>query len=56
MVDIVGRGVTSAVTRVVEWWTLWGEPERVHVQNMEQLQAHDHYQNVTEHKSSGHSI
>jgi len=30
----------------------------MHVQNMEQLQlqAHDQYQNVTEHKTSGHSI
>jgi len=24
---------------------LWGEPERVHVQNMEQLHAHDRYEN-----------
>ena len=24
-----------------------GKPEWVHVQNMEQLHAHDHYQNVT---------
>jgi len=41
---------------VVECRTFWGEPERVHVQNMEQLHAHDRYQNVTEHKTSGHSI
>ena len=34
----------------MECRTLWGEPERVYVQNMEQLQAHDQYQNVTEHK------
>jgi len=38
----------------VECRTLWGEPERVHVQNMEQLCAHDRYQNVTEHKT-GHN-
>jgi len=38
----------------VECRTLWGEPERVHVQNMEQLHAHDHYQNVAEHKT-GHN-
>jgi len=36
--------------QLVECRTLWGEPERVHVQNMEQLHAHDRYQNVTEHK------
>ena len=36
--------------------TLWGEPEQVHVQNMEQLHAHDRYQNVTGNKTwSGHS-
>jgi len=35
---------------------MWGEPEGVHVQSMEQLHAHDRYQNVTEHKASGHSI
>jgi len=29
---------------------------QVHVQNTEQLHAHDHYQNVTEHKTSNHSI
>ena len=32
--------------------TLWDEPERIHIQNMEQLHAHDCYQNVTE--TSGH--
>ena len=36
--------------QLVEGRTLWGEPERVHVQNMEQLHAYDHCQNVTEHK------
>ena len=25
------------------------------MQNMEQLHVHDHYQSVTEHKTSGHS-
>jgi len=35
---------------------LWGECERVHVEDMEQLHAHDCYQNVTGHKTwSGHS-
>ena len=28
--------------------TLWGEPERIHKQNMEQLHAYDCHQNVTE--------
>ena len=28
--------------------TLWGDPDRVHVQNMEQLHAYDCPQNVTE--------
>jgi len=28
--------------------TLWGEPERIHMQNMEQLHAYDCDQNVTE--------
>ena len=28
--------------------TLWGEPDRVHTQNMEQLHAYDCHQNVTE--------
>jgi len=28
--------------------TLWGERGRMHIQNTEQLHAHDHYQNVTE--------
>jgi len=28
--------------------TLWGKPERVHVQSVDQLHAHDCYQNVTE--------
>jgi len=44
------------ISILVECRTLWGEPERVHVQNMAQLHAHDRYQNVTEHKASGHSI
>jgi len=29
---------------------LMNKPDRMHVQNIEQLYAHDHYQNVTEHK------
>jgi len=40
----------------VECRTLWGEPEWVQVQNMEQLHVHDRYQNVIEHKTLGHSI
>jgi len=37
--------------------TLWGEPERVHMLNMEQLHAHDRHQNVTEHSTTlGHWI
>jgi len=28
--------------------TLWGKPDRVYMQNMEQLNAYDCYQNVTE--------
>ena len=32
---------------------MWGKPERVRVLNMEQLHAHDPYQNVNEHKTSG---
>ena len=28
--------------------TLWGEPDRVHTQNMEQLHAFDCHQNVAE--------
>jgi len=28
--------------------TLWGEPDRVHMQNMEQLHAFDYHQNVAE--------
>jgi len=28
--------------------TLWGDPDRIRVQNMEQLHAYDCHQNVTE--------
>jgi len=28
--------------------TLWGKPEQVHMQNMEQLLAHDCHQSVAE--------
>ena len=31
-----------------ECMTLQGEPERVHMQNVDRLHAHDCYQNVTE--------
>jgi len=34
--------------------TLWGEREQIHVQNTEQLHAHDHHQTVT--KNSDHKI
>jgi len=58
--SLVRLGFTSLLFHplyilLVECRTLWGEPERVHVQNVEQLHAHDRYQNVTEHKTSGHS-
>jgi len=31
---------------------LWGEPERMHVQNMEQLHAQDCHWDVTEHSTT----
>ena len=31
-----------------EYMTLWGEPDGVHMQNIEQLNAYDCHQNVTE--------
>jgi len=37
-----------------EGMTLWGEREQIHVQNTEQLHAHDHHQTVT--KNSDHKI
>ena len=36
--------------------TLWGEPDRVHVQNMEQLHAFDCHQNVTEPQATENHI
>jgi len=36
--------------------TLWGEPDRVHVQNMEQLHAFDCHQNVAEPQATGNHI
>jgi len=36
--------------------TLWSEPERILLQNMEQLHAHDHHQSVTVTETSGHRI
>ena len=36
----------SCITR--KCTTLWGEPERIHEQNMEQLHTYDGHQNVTE--------
>ena len=35
--------------------TLWGEPDRVHVQNMEQLHAFDCHQNVAEPQATAKS-
>ena len=32
--------------------TLWGEPKRVHMQNVEQLNAHDCHQNVIEYSTT----
>ena len=49
-IRVVGKTVRSLRYKLEECRTLWGEPERVHVQNMEQLHAYDHCQNVTEHK------
>jgi len=42
--------------QLLERRTLWGEPERVHVRNMGRLHAHDRYQNVAEHKTSGNGM
>ena len=37
--------------------TFWGEPEWVHMQNMEQLHAHELHENVTENSTtSGHKV
>jgi len=36
--------------------TLWGEPDRVHMQNMEQLHAYDCHQNVTEPQATENHI
>ena len=55
MTDLFLIAASTGLIELVECRTLWGEPEQVHVQNMEHLHAHDRYQNVTEHKTSGHS-
>jgi len=34
--------------------TLWGKHERVHMQNVDQLHAHDCHQNVTEPQTTEH--
>ena len=49
MASFLGSTPVLEVLLLVECWALWGKHERVHVQNMEQLHAHDCYQNVTEH-------
>ena len=49
-------GFPGKIILLVECRTLWGESERVHMQNMEQLYAYDRYQNVAEHRNSGHKI
>ena len=36
--------------------TLWGDPDRVHVQNMEQLHAFDCHQNVAEPQATENHI
>jgi len=36
--------------------TLWGEPDRIYVQNMEQLHAYDCHQNVTEPQATENHI
>jgi len=36
--------------------TLWGEPDRVHVQSMEQLHAFDCHQSVAEPQATGNHI
>ena len=36
--------------------TLWGEPNRVHAQNMEQLHAFDYHQNVAEPQATENHI
>ena len=35
-----------------ECMTLWGKPERLHMQNVEQIQSHDCHQNLTEHSTT----
>jgi len=35
---------------------LWGEPDRVHAQNMEQLHAFDYHQNVAEPQATENHI
>ena len=44
--EITNVWVPYKITR--KCMTLWGEPERIHEQNIEQLHAYDCHQNVTE--------
>ena len=46
------RGCNTNFPLLDECKTLWGEPERLHMNNMEQLHAHDCHQNVTEHSTT----
>ena len=34
---------------------MWGEPEQVHMQNVESLQAHGLHQNETQFQAAGHN-
>ena len=45
-------GVTSNNYWLEDCMTLWGEPKRVHMQNVEQLNAHDCHQNVIEYSTT----
>ena len=46
--------VTSCYSR--QYTTLWGEPDRILVQKMEQLHAYDCHQNVTEPQATENHI
>jgi len=40
--------VVKTTTILDEFMTLWGEPEQVHMQNVDQVHAQVYLQNVTE--------
>jgi len=48
------QGLTIIYTR--KCTTLWGKPDRVHAQNMEQLHAFDCHQNVAEPQATENHI